>query len=75
MSEPVKQPLKKVTVRREHEGQDPNGNPFNGLWVARDGDGNFIEFTQWSNDLRGRYTKARGYDLQFIREDGTVDDE
>ncbi len=55
--------LSPVFAKRERGGFDPNGNPFNGLWVVRDADGKFIELTQWSNDIRGRYTEAKGYAL------------
>lgn len=55
--------LTKVFAKREHQGTDPNGNPFNGLWVVRDADGNFIEFTQWLNDIRSRYSEAKGFAL------------
>jgi hypothetical protein len=57
--------LKKVSAKREYEGTDPNGNPFNGLWVVRDADGGFIEFTQWSNDIRDRYSERKGFDLTW----------
>lgn len=55
--------LTNVSAKREVQGTDPNGNPFNGLWVVRDADGNFIEFTQWSNDIRSRYSEAKGFAL------------
>lgn len=63
MSGIQEKPLTKVFAKREREGTDPNGNPFNGLWVVRDADGQFIEFTQWSNDLKGRYSEAKGFAL------------
>jgi hypothetical protein len=63
MSEAQASPLKAVLAKRERDGTDPNGNPFNGLWVVRDAEGQFIEFTQWSNDIKGRYTEAKGFSL------------
>jgi hypothetical protein len=57
--------LTTVSAKREHEGADPNGNPFNGLWVVRDADGNFVEFTQWSNDIKSRYSEAKGFALNI----------
>ena len=63
MSEAQTKALKKVFAKRETDGTDPNGNPFNGLWVVRDDEGTFIEHTQWSNDIRGRYTEAKGFSL------------
>jgi hypothetical protein len=65
-------PLKKVSAKREREGTDPNGNPFNGLWVVRDADGEFIEFTQWSNDIKSRYTEAKGFSLTMIEDEARV---
>ena len=38
------------TMQREY-GMTPNGNPINGQWVLRDGNGEMIAFDKYRNDL------------------------
>jgi hypothetical protein len=55
----------KLTARREngphHDLQ--HGGTYGNFWVVRDQDGNFVDWDQYSNDLRARYP-----DLTFIDE-------
>lgn len=45
-----------LTARREYDGVHPTSNmSFNGIWVVRDVDGNFVDSDQYRNDLKKRY--------------------
>lgn len=41
-------------IEREY-GNSPLGMPFNGVWVYRDMGGEFIDYSQWRNDLAEKY--------------------
>jgi hypothetical protein len=40
-----------ANVKREYDGTSPNGNPFNGVWVARAEGGAYLDHDQYRNDL------------------------
>lgn len=50
-----------ITLRREH-GNSPNGNPFNGRWVARLDDGSYVDHDKYRNDLIPRL-EGKGYSV------------
>ena len=61
-------------VEREYDGTSPNGNPFNGRWVARTDDGAYIDHDQYRNDLIPRLER-QGFtlvDQGGVLEDGAV---
>jgi hypothetical protein len=49
---------------REWVQKSPNGNPFNGVWVLRDGAGNYVDHDQYRNDLAER----NGFKMRHLNE-------
>lgn len=41
-------------LQREY-GLTPNGNPMNGRWVLRDGEGRMLDFDRYRSDLAERF--------------------
>lgn len=46
------------TMRREHVGESPNGNPFGGSWVLRDPSGAFVDYDRYRHDIIPRHRLA-----------------
>jgi hypothetical protein len=43
-----------ATIKREHVGETPNGNPMDGRWVLRAVAGTFVDFDRYRHDLMER---------------------
>ncbi len=48
------------TMKRE-EGYSPNRCPFNGKWVVRDAQGNYLDHSRYRHDLAELFNFDLGY--------------
>lgn len=42
-------------VMQREEGKTPNGNEYNGAWVLRDQDGNYVGHDKYRYDMEARH--------------------